>query len=112
MTQMKPPPGNPGRFSPLGKELENTKSVALIKTDQFEAIRLVVQKGAEIPPHDVPGRITLHCLEGQLELVLAKSSVKLAAGEWIFLEGGQSHSVRGIVNASLLLTIHFDSTRN
>lgn len=47
-------------LSPLGKELENTKSVALIKTDQFEAIRLVVQKGLKFRHMMFP--VASHCI--------------------------------------------------
>jgi len=100
-------PGEIVDLSPLGQELGNAKSAALIKSDQFEAIRLIVHEGAEIPPHDVPGSISLHCLEGRVELGLAESSLELAAGGWIYLEGGAAHSIRGIENSSLLLTIHF-----
>lgn len=92
---------------PLGPALKDTKSAAIIKTDQFEAVRLVVPAGAEIPPHEVAGKVTLHCLEGHVVLGLEDSTIELRAGDWLFLEGGESHSVKGLEDASLLLTIIF-----
>jgi quercetin dioxygenase-like cupin family protein len=92
---------------PLGRKLKDAKTAAIIKTDSFEAIRLVVPAGDEIPPHQVAGDITLHCLEGRVSLGLAQSAIELSAGEWVYLDGGETHSVKGIEDSSLLLTILF-----
>lgn len=95
-------------LQPLGSKLKDAKSAAIIKSDHFEAIRLIVHAGAEIPPHEVSGNITLHCLEGRIELGLDDSAIEMRANEWVFLDGGEPHSVRGIEDSSLLLTIFFD----
>ena len=81
------------------------RSAALVKTDDFEAIRLVVASGAEIPAHQVPGRITLQCLDGHAEIGLDGQTVAMKAGDWLHLEGGASHSVKGLASSVLLLTI-------
>lgn len=78
---------------------------ALIKTDQFEAIHLVVAEGGMIPSHRVAGPLTLYCIEGHVELELAESTASLKAGQWLYLDGGAAHSVRGIKSSRLLLTI-------
>jgi quercetin dioxygenase-like cupin family protein len=93
---------------PLGNALATTKTTALVKSDSFEAVRLVVLAGTEIPAHQVSGRITLYCLEGRVLLGLDEESLELAAGDWIFLDGGKTHSVKGVEDSSLLLTILFD----
>jgi quercetin dioxygenase-like cupin family protein len=71
----------------------------------FEAVRLVVRAGTMIPTHKVPGQITILCLEGRAEIGLDGSSLQLTTHEWAYLEGGEPHSVRGIEDCSLLLTI-------
>lgn len=96
---------------PLGSGLKDAKTAAIVKTDSFEAVRLVVPQGVEIPSHQVVGNITLHCLEGRVSLGLANSAVELAAGEWMYLDGGEPHSVKGLEDSSVLLTILFDKTR-
>jgi quercetin dioxygenase-like cupin family protein len=101
-------PGEIVSLRPLGSALTTTKTTALVKSDTFEAVRLVVLAGTEIPAHQVSGRITLHCLEGRVLLGLDDESVELAAGDWIFLDGGKRHSVKGVEDSSLLLTILFD----
>jgi quercetin dioxygenase-like cupin family protein len=92
---------------PLGNKLTDMKSAAIIKTEDFEAIRLILPAGREIPPHEVSGDITLHCLEGRVSLGLEQSTIDLDAGDWVYLDGGEPHSVKGIEDSSLLLTILF-----
>jgi quercetin dioxygenase-like cupin family protein len=92
---------------PLGNDLKQARTTAIIKTETFEAVRLIVREGATIAPHQVPGPIMLHCLEGQVLLGITGSDVELSAGQWICLDGGERHSLRGIRDSSLLLTILF-----
>ncbi|MCB9963912.1 MAG: cupin domain-containing protein [Rhodospirillales bacterium] len=98
-------PGESIDLCPLGEALKDARTQAIIKTDSFEAIRLVLQAGTEIPSHKVPGEITLHCLEGCVSLGLAGSVINLRAGEWLYLNGGEPHSVKAEEDSSLLLTI-------
>lgn len=99
-------PGDVVDLRPLGGELRGTVTSALVKFDRFEAVRLIVPAGTTIPSHEVPGYITLHCLEGRV--VLNPSAVEFCAGNWIFLDRGAPHSIHGIEDSSLLLTIFFD----
>jgi quercetin dioxygenase-like cupin family protein len=94
-------------LQPLGAKLAGAKTAALVKTEVFEAVRLIVPAGREIASHQVSGPITLHCLEGRVVLGLVESSLELTAGQWIYLEGGAKHSVKVLEDSSLLLTIMF-----
>ena len=94
---------------PLGNELSHARTVAIVKSEAFEAVRLIVHAGTKIETHQVSGPITLHCLEGRIILWLDNSSIELSAGEWTFLASGERHSVQGIEESSLLLKILFDS---
>jgi len=95
-------------LQPLGERLAGAKTTALVKTEAFEAIRLVVPPGREIASHEVPGQITLQCLEGRVLLELPDGSVELSKGQWIYLDGGVKHALKGLEASSLLLTILFD----
>lgn len=83
-------------------------SRALVKTEQFEAIHLIVPAGSTIPTHQVPGQATLLCLHGRVSLALAETEVILATGDWVYLDRAEEHAVRGLEDAGLLLTILFD----
>lgn len=99
-------PGEVVDLRPLGSALTDAKTAALVKSDRFEAVRLIVPRGTTIPPHQVPGYLTLHCLEGRVRL--DPLGVELGAGEWTYLDRQAPHAVHGIEDSSLLLTILFD----
>ena len=94
-------------LSPLRSRLKDFRTAALVKSDAFEAVRLIVRAGTSIPTHKVAGPIMLHCLEGRVVIGLDETEVELNSDDWIYLEGGEPHSVRGIEDSSLLLTIIF-----
>jgi quercetin dioxygenase-like cupin family protein len=95
-------------LQPLGEKLEGAKTTALVKTDAFEAIRLVIPAGRDIAPHEAPGQITLHCLEGRVLLELPDASLELSAGQWVYLDSCVRHALKGLEASSLLLTILFN----
>src|SRR3546814_5212992 len=91
------------RISDWSSDVCSSDLTALVKSDRFEAIHLVVPAGSTIPPHHVAGYLTLHCLEGRV--TLGPTNIALGAGDWVYLERGDQHSVQGIEDARLLLTI-------
>jgi quercetin dioxygenase-like cupin family protein len=92
---------------PLGEALSRSRTTAIVRTNAFEVVRLILHAGVEIDPHRVQGPITLHCLEGRVILGLAEAALELAAGQWVYLDGGARHWVKAIEDSSLLLTILF-----
>lgn len=83
------------------------KTSALVKTEAFEAVQLVLRAGDDISSHSVPGYATIHCLEG-LVLLKFDEELQLAAGDWLYLDRGQVHSVSALQDSSLLVTILFN----
>ena len=98
-------PGQPVDVSPLGPRLADEKTVALFKSDELEVIRLVLQAGKALPPHKVPGEITIHCLEGRIAVGADGAQHVLAAGQLLYLGGGVLHDVTALEDASALVTI-------
>lgn len=85
-----------------------TKTAALVKTGSFETIHLVVRAGDHIPEHKVTGSISLFCMQGMVIIETKAGEHEMKAGEWIYFEPNETHGVRGIEDASLMLTILFD----
>lgn len=98
-------PGQAIDIRPLAHEIPRSVTTTLIKTDQIEVIRLVVPAGKAIALHKVTGTITVQCLEGLIEFSALDRTVELQAGQMLYLTGGAEHSVKGIEDASVLLTI-------
>jgi quercetin dioxygenase-like cupin family protein len=100
-------PGEVIDVRPLGHALAGARTTALIKSESLEVIRLVVPKGKEIPTHETRGEVTVHCLEGRVAFTTGGVTHELGAGHLLYLQGEQPHSVLGIDDASLLVTITF-----
>jgi len=101
-------PGQAIDVRPFGPAFAGAKTTALIKTENLEVIRLVVPRGKEIPTHSTRGEITVHCLEGQVDFTTEGETIELGAGHLLYLKANQPHSVQGIDDASLLVTITFE----
>lgn len=98
-------PGQPVDVRALGPSLEQAHSTALFKSVDLEVMHLVLPKDRSLPPHRVAGEITIHCLEGRLEIELDGRRQLLAAGQLLYLPGGALHGVRALQSASALLHI-------
>jgi quercetin dioxygenase-like cupin family protein len=83
------------------------RTAAIVKSSSFEAVRLVVNAGNEIPSHQVEGPITLQCVSGRTIVGFESSQVEIQSGQWLYLEGGIPHWLRGIEDSVLVLTILF-----
>lgn len=100
-------PGEVVNLQPDAGASATSRTSALMKSDRFETVRLVVAAGSTIPEHKVAGFITLFCLEGHVVLGVDRE-IELRRGDWIYLERGMAHWVRGVEDSALLLTILFD----
>lgn len=98
-------PGQAVEVRPLGAALADATTHALFKSRGLEVIRLVLRAGESLPPHKVPGEITVHCLEGAIEIGVDGRRVALQAGQLTYLPGGAVHDVRATADASALVTI-------
>jgi len=102
-------PGEAVHLPPFAASIPiDKKTTALVKTDRFEAIHLVMQSGATIAPHTVDGYLTLQCLEGAVTLEASDRSIALESGDWLYLEPGERHGLSAAEDSSLLLTILFE----
>lgn len=98
-------PGEIVDVRPLGAALPTTQTTTLVRAEQIEVIRLVVPADKEIPEHKAKGEIVVHCLEGRVKFNALGRMQELEAGQLLYLPIGEPHSVHGIQDASLLLTI-------
>ena len=98
-------PGEVVEVRPLGSALASAQTKTLVRAEQVEVIRLVVQAGKEIPEHKAKGEIIVQCLEGRVVYTAFGKTQHLEAGKLLHLPTGEPHSVKGVENASLLLTV-------
>jgi len=103
-------PGEIISVRPLGEQLPSSQTTALIKTAQFEVIRLVLPAGKVIPEHRTAGEITVQCLEGKVNFTTSGVVKLLTAGDLIYLSAKEPHAVEALEQTSLLVTIMFPKT--
>jgi quercetin dioxygenase-like cupin family protein len=89
---------------PSGAGASGGPSSLLARTAALEVRRLILSKGREIPKHQAPGEITVHCLEGRIAFNAVGTSRDLSAGQMIVLAAGVPHSVVGLEDAIVLVT--------
>jgi len=89
------------------QDLPNEQTKAIVKTDAFELVRLVIPAGKEIPTHKVSGPIIVHCINGKIEFTATGSTQVLIAGQLLHLMPDELHSVKSLEDSVVLLTIIF-----
>ncbi len=100
-------PGDVIDIRPLGSALSGAMTTALIKTEDIEVIRLIVPRGKAIHTHKTNGEVIIQCLEGRIAFTTRGVTQELEGGRLLYLEREQEHSLIGIDDASLLVTILF-----
>ena len=91
--------------APLGEKLRESVSTSLIKTDRVQLLHMVLAAHQDQPSHHVADECTIHCLEGQVEVVMGSGVKKLGPGNVIVLPAGQEHSLRARTDCTVLVTL-------
>jgi quercetin dioxygenase-like cupin family protein len=90
---------------PLGDALVNAFSTSLLKTDRLQLLHLVLPARQDLPEHHVDDECTIHCLEGDVEVVMPGGTRRLRAGDLVVLPGGQRHALRARSDSAVLVTL-------
>jgi quercetin dioxygenase-like cupin family protein len=93
-------------------DIAHFTSVALVKTEHMELIRLVLPKERPLPEHRVDGEMTLLCLEGEIAFDAHGRTTVLKPSEMVYLAAGEPHSVRGNKDSVALMTILMGPVRS
>ena len=107
MAQQRIEPGEVINLYNLRDDMPEDATLALMKTSDMEAIRMVLSKGKEITEHSVDGEMSVQCLEGKTEFDVGDEKHVLTSGDWLYLGRSQPHSLRVIEDSVLLVTILF-----
>jgi quercetin dioxygenase-like cupin family protein len=90
---------------PLGDRLQQSESTALVRSADFEVMRLVLASGKSVPEHHVPGEFTVQCLEGTVEVQAHGQQIVLEPGRLVYLAGNEPYALHALEDASLLVTM-------
>jgi len=90
---------------PLGPALHEAVSTSLLKTARIQLMHLVLPVHHDQPEHHVDDECTIHCLEGDVEVVMPGGTRRLGAGELVVLPQRQRHSLRARSDSAVLVTL-------
>ena len=90
---------------PIGDALSGSKTATVVKTANLELIRFVIHAGKEIPLHKASNEITVQCMEGRVAFTAEGTTHELTAWQLLYLAAGVPHSLTGIEDSSLLVTL-------
>jgi quercetin dioxygenase-like cupin family protein len=91
--------------APLGPELHGTVSTSLIKTGRVQLLHLVLAPQQDQPERHLSDECTIHCLEGDVEVVMPGGVRRLRAGNVVVLPAEQRHSLRARAESAVLMTV-------
>ena len=98
-------PGEIVDVRPIGSALPSTQTKTLFRAKHMEVIRLVIRAGKEIQEHKARDETIVQCLEGIVAFTAFGKKQILESGQLLYLPAGEPHALRGIEDASLLLTV-------
>ncbi|CDZ95727.1 hypothetical protein [Pseudomonas saudiphocaensis] len=91
---------------PLSAEPQaELRSQALVSTPSLEIMRLVLKAGHVVPSHAVAGPITIHCLQGVIEVQAEGRWQRLHNNELMYLAENAEHALQVIADTVTLVTI-------
>ena len=91
---------------PLLDKITDAKPENLIKTYVLMVKRVILLAVQTIPSHHVASDATVYCIEDAVDITAASQMFCLNAVDVYLLKGGVEHSLLGLLNASILITIH------
>jgi quercetin dioxygenase-like cupin family protein len=96
--------GEPVDVRPLGRAIATARTRALLRTSSLEVVRMIVREGQEIARHSSKSEVVVHCLEGRVACSALSKTQTLEAGSLLCLPAGETYTLKGLEDASVLLT--------
>ena len=90
---------------PLGPALAGAVSTSLLKTERLQLLHLVLPAHHDQPEHHVDDECTIHCLEGEVEVVMPGGTRRLGPGSLVVLPARQPYSLRARADSAVLMTL-------
>jgi quercetin dioxygenase-like cupin family protein len=90
---------------PLAEALHTAVSTSLLKTDRLQLLHLKLAARRDQPEHHVDDECTIHCLEGDVEVMMPGGVRRLGPGQLVVLPAGQKHSLSARVDSAVLVTL-------
>ena len=81
------------------------RQVALGKHGSMTLMLFSFANGGSIPAHTAKGEVTLHVLEGRLDIKTDNKTNEMSAGQLLLLNPGASYAVSAKAESQMLMTV-------
>lgn len=88
--------------------VDGHRQITIARHDSLTLIVFYFQEGSRIPEHVVDGAVTIHVLDGELEVETAEEVHHLEDDQLLILAAGVQHDMRALEDTRMLLTVHLD----
>ncbi len=79
--------------------------ITLFKTKGMRIVLVIMHAGAEMRPQTIDALVSLHVLDGYLEIVTDERTARVEAGQILTLHANINHSVQAVVETTFVLTM-------
>lgn len=86
-----------------GKRLHRQET--LYRHHPMTVALFLFEPGAQLPPHLAEGVVTVHVLEGHIQMLVEGEERAVKAGQILVMAPGMKHDVRAIEKSRMLLTV-------
>lgn len=85
--------------------IDNHRQISLVQRQGLSLILFYFEKGGTLPEHDADGEVSIHVLDGVLEVGISEGAERVTTGELLMLAPGVAHDVEALEATKMLLTI-------
>jgi quercetin dioxygenase-like cupin family protein len=83
------------------------RQIAVLHRGHTRLVLFAFDAGGQLPPHSVPGVVTIHVLVGTLRVRTPEGLQDVGAGQLLVLDPEVQHEVEALERSDMLLGVHF-----
>jgi len=84
------------------------RQITLLQRGPVTQVLFSFEPGGRLREHSAAGLVTIHVLEGRLDVTAEAVANQLAAGDVLILDPSVPHDVEAATESAMLLTVHLD----
>lgn len=87
------------------------RQMALFRRGPVTKVLFSFEEGGRLAEHSAPGLVSIHVLEGRLDVAADGREHEMEGGDVLVLDPNVPHDVRAIERSAMLLTVHLEKER-
>ncbi|MFB6372307.1 MAG: cupin domain-containing protein [Bradymonadaceae bacterium] len=85
--------------------VEGHRQIALAHRKGMRLVLMHFEEGGHVPDHQVDGAVTIHVLEGDLDISTSENDHRVNSGQMLMLKPGVNHEIEARTASKMLMTV-------